>query len=60
VDSHNYDTRSGRPDRPRPNGWQRVAGLVVVGTVATVLTIFTGSADAAIGVVVPLLPFLPR
>jgi hypothetical protein len=32
----------------------------VVGTLGTVLGIVTGSPEAAVGVIVPLLPFLPR
>ncbi len=41
-------------------GWQRVAGLAVVGAAGTVTAVLTGSTDAVIGVVLPLLPYLPR
>ncbi len=47
------------PGRP-PGGWQRVAGLAVVGAAGTVTAVLTGSTDAVIGVVLPLLPYLPR
>ena len=42
------------------SGWQRVAGLAVVGAAGTVTAVLTGSTDAVIGVVLPLLPYLPR
>ncbi len=54
----------GEPDgsqsRMTPGGWQRVVGLGIVTTAATVLTIVTGSPEQVIGVIAPLLPFLPR
>jgi hypothetical protein len=43
-----------------PSGWQRVAGLVVVGTVTTVTAVLTGSAETAVAVDAPLPPLLPR
>ncbi len=52
-------TRSRRPGRGS-TGWQRVAGLAVVGAAGTVTAVLTGSTDAVIGVVLPLLPYLPR
>jgi hypothetical protein len=45
---------------PPEGGWQRVAGLLIVGTVATVTAVLTGSAETAVTVVSPLLPFLGR
>jgi hypothetical protein len=48
-----------QPDLP-PGGWQRVVGLGIVMTAATVLTIVTGSAEIAVMVTTPLLGFLPR
>ncbi len=44
----------------RSDGWQRVAGLAVLGAAGTVTAVLTGSTDAVIGVVWPLLPYLPR
>ncbi len=49
----------GHPDIP-PSGWQQVAGLGIVGTVATVTAVLTEDADMAVAVVMSLLPFLPR
>ncbi len=68
LDSPKHGTPSTRPAKPvgkstamsSDGGWQRVVGLAVVGTVGTVLGIVTGSPEAAVGVIVPLLPFLPR
>ena len=69
LDSCKHGMPSTRPAKPvgkssakfcHSGGWQRVAGLAVVGTVGTVLGIVTGSPEAAVGVIVPLLPFLPR
>ncbi len=69
LDSRKHGMPSTRPAKPvrkssakssDRGGWQRVVGLAVVGTVGTVLGIVTGSPEAAVGVIVPLLPFLPR
>ncbi len=68
LDDPKHGTPSTRPAKPvgrfsaksSDGGWQRVVGLAVVGTVGTVLGIATGSPEAAVGVIVPLLPFLPR
>ncbi len=46
------------PDR-RSTGWQRVAGLAVVGTVGTVTAVLTGSTETVVGVVLLLLPYIP-
>ncbi len=57
VRAHGYESHPGMPPE---GGWQRVAGLLIVGTVATVTAVLTGSAETAVTVVSPLLPFLGR
>ncbi len=46
------------PGRP-PNGWPRVAGLLILSAAGTVTAVLTDGQTAA-GVVLPLLPYLPR
>ena len=38
----------------RLTGWQRVAGIAIVGTLETAVTLITGSAESAVLVVSPL------
>lgn len=44
----------------RRSGWPQVAGLAVLGTVATLVVAMTGSTESAAAVVAALLPYLPR
>ncbi len=44
----------------RRSRWPQVAGLAVLGTVATAVATLTGSADVAAVVVAALLPYFPR
>ncbi len=57
MDDIHHSTPS--PDS-HSNGWPRVARLAIAGTVVTVTAIVTGSAETAVTVVSPLLPFLGR
>jgi hypothetical protein len=43
-----------------PPSWARVVGLLVVSAAGTITAVLTGSAETAVGSIVPLLPYLPR
>ncbi len=43
-----------------PNGWQRVADLLIITTATTILTIVTGSAETAMYAISPLLVVVAR
>ena len=66
MDSNDDGMPSRDVDRParevvsRRSSWPRVAGLFVLSAAGTVTAVLTGSTDAVIGVVLPLLPYLPR
>jgi hypothetical protein len=69
MDSYNYGTpstpdgKSGRNPAAKSSdrrGWQRVIGLGIVTTAATVMTVVTGSPEHVVSIIVPLLPYIPR
>ncbi len=58
-DSVRMGTHGSHRDKP-PHGWLRIAGMIVVGAVATTTATLTGSAETAVAVIAPLLPLIPR